>query len=62
MPPRSHRPEMKPGQMVFTRISGPSARARERVIVFSAPFEAEYAIEEPTPITPATEEMLTIEP
>ena len=40
MPFRSQRPWLNPGQIVFTRISGPNARAWDRVMVFSAPFEA----------------------
>jgi len=52
----------KPGATTLTRISGPSTRASDMLIVSSAAFDAAYATDEPVPSTEATEEMLTIEP
>ena len=62
IPSFNHSPWMKPGQTAFTRISGPSARASDRVIVTMAPFDAAYAIELPTPITAAIDATLTMLP
>src|SRR5882757_4217678 len=59
---RSQRVSTGPGQTALTRISGPSARASDFVIVLSAPLLAAYAIDEPSPPSPATELTLTTAP
>lgn len=43
-------------------MAGASALASARVMALSAPLEAMYAVEEPIPITPEIDEMLTMEP
>ena len=45
--------------MALTRMSGPSARASPTVMALSAPLEAMYAMDEPTPMNEATDEMFT---
>ena len=53
---------MNPGQIAFTRISGPSARASDKVMVINAPLDAAYATELPPPFTPAVDETFTMLP
>ncbi len=43
----------------MTRISGAKTRASDSVMVLSAPLLAAYAIEEPMPLMPATDDTLT---
>src|SRR5262249_19608891 len=51
-----------PGAIALTRITGPSARASDRVMDPSAAFDAAYASDEPLPLNAATEVMLMITP
>ena len=53
---------IKPGHTVLTLISGPRAFANDNVIVFKAPLDAAYAIDDPIPVFPAMDEIFTTEP
>ena len=48
--------------MAFTRISGASARASDSVSVLTAPFDAAYATDEPSPAVPAMDDKFTTAP
>mmetsp|Transcript_17282 Transcript_17282/g.45737 ORF Transcript_17282/g.45737 Transcript_17282/m.45737 type:complete len:204 (-) Transcript_17282:78-689(-) len=58
----AYSPGTHPGDTDSTRTRGASARPRERVIESTAALLAQYATLEPTPVTPATLEMLTTVP
>ena len=53
---------MRPGQTAFTRMAGASARASDSVIAFSAPFDAMYGTDEPSPSRPAIDDTFTMAP
>ena len=53
---------MKPGATAFTRMRGASARASATVRLLSAAFDAQYGIELPVAIKPATLETFTMMP
>ena len=54
---------MLPGHNTFTRmLSRPSTRASVTVRLLSAAFDAQYGIELPVPMSPATLDVITISP
>ncbi len=55
----NHSVSTNPGQTAFALILGASDRARAKVNVVNAPFDATYGTDEPLPVAPARDEVFT---